>query len=505
MFFVLRATAASILALGLGAQEADLARLRKDVFAMADPAMEGRATGTPGQRKAAEYLASRFKDAGLLPLNNSGSYTFPYTLVRTRIDAGASTFLMGKTSLKVGEDILTVRTQAASGEILFLGYGIHAPEMHWDDYAQADVKGRWVAMWEGTPEFSQKFNPEGWGRVGQTETKLEAARKAGAAGCIFIQTRPDKEAGFGRMRLFLERSAKRGLITLKGGAARESQTFWLSAEAAKSLHLELKGGAQPGPARAMGAFAYTPKTTQEDVPASNVMGQIPGTDPKLQDEFIVLSAHHDHVGMEGGKLHPGADDNASGTAAILEVARLLKDAKPKRSILVLSVSGEEIGLWGSQAFVNAPPVELARIRADINLDMVGRGPLGELCVTPAKIDNAVASLTRDARAVAFQNGVKLNTEADQYWLRSDHYTFAKRGIPAIFFFGGMHKDYHEPSDTPDRIVFEKLAQVVRLARDLTLRVANAPEPPKLLPKGEWETWAWPSPIPASPLPVAKPR
>ena len=497
MLLSLRIAAALVSVCCLSAQDPDLTRLRKDVYALADPSMEGRATGTEGQRKAAKYLSQQFRDAGLAPLNNlSGAdpYSLPYVLVRTKLDASGSIFLMGKTALKVGEDILTTRTQAASGDLLFIGYGIHAPDLKWDDWASLELKGRWVAMWEGKPEFTESVNAEAWRRAGQTETKLEWARKAGVMGCVFIQERSDKRAGFGRMRAFLSRSGKRGQLSLKGGAVRESQAFWLSAEAAKVFQLELKPLTKPGPPRALGTFTYAPKITAEEISTSNLAAVIPGSSPELKGDFIVLSAHHDHLGLEGGKLHPGADDNASGTAAILEVARLLKDSKPKRSILVLSVSGEEIGLWGSQAFVDAPPVPLSRIKADINVDMVGRNAVDELSVTPAQIEGAVSTLTRDARDLASRQGIKLNQEADKYWTRSDHYTFAKRGIPCIFFFGGMHGDYHEPTDTPDKINFEKLARVVRLARDLTLQVANAVEQPKLLPKDAWVSWTWPLPL-----------
>ena len=497
MALSLRIAAALVSVCCLSAQDPDLTRLRKDVYALADPSMEGRATGTEGQRKAAKYLSQQFREAGLPPLKNSGGadpYSLPYVLVRTHLDASGSIFLMGKTALKVGEDILTTRTQGASGDLLFIGYGIHAPDLKWDDWASLELKGRWVAMWEGKPEFTESVNAEAWRRAGQTETKLEWARKAGAAGCVFIQERSDKRAGFGRMRAFLSRSGKRGQLSLKGGAVRESQVFWLSAEAAKVFQLELKPQMKPGSPRALGTFTYAPKITTEEISTSNLAAVIPGSSPELKDDFIVLSAHHDHLGLEGGKLHPGADDNASGTAAILEVARLLKDSKPKRSILVLSVSGEELGLWGSQAFVDAPPVPLSRIKADINVDMVGRNAVDELSVTPAQIEGAVGTLTRDARDLAPRQGIKLTLEADKYWTRSDHYTFAKRGIPCIFFFGGMHGDYHEPTDTPDKINFEKMTRVVRLARDLVLQVANAVEQPKLLPKDAWVSWAWPSPF-----------
>lgn len=460
--------------------------------------MEGRATGTEGQRKALKYISQQFREAGLAPIKEPGNpggadpYALPYVLVRTKLDAGSSSFLLGKASLQVGEDILTARTQAASGELLFIGYGIHAPDLKWDEYAGLDPKGRWLAMWEGQPSTADGAE-DAWRRAGQSEAKLEWARRAGAAGCLFIQTRPDKTAGFGRMRLFLNRFGKRGRYSIKGGAVQESQIFWMSAGAAKSFQLDVRPLAKPEPPRALGSFTYAPKITTEEISASNLAAVIPGVSPELKNEFIVLSAHHDHLGMENGKLHPGADDNASGTAAILEAARLLKDSKPNRSILVLSVSGEEIGLWGSQAFVDAPPVELSRIKADINVDMVGRNATDELSVTPAQIEGAVGTLTRDARTLASRQGIRLNLEADKYWTRSDHYTFAKRGIPCIFFFGGMHGDYHETTDTPDKIDFEKVARVVRLARDLALQVANADEQPKLLPKDVWTTWVWPQP------------
>ncbi len=511
MTFILRAVCAAFIAVSLTSQTPDQAKLREDVFTLASPAMEGRATGTEGQRRAAEYLAKRFAEVGLSPLKGPGiggsnPYSFSYTLLRTRVDEQGGTFRIGKVSFKVGQDVLTSRTQGAGGEVVFIGYGLHIPVAQRDDFAGLSLKGKWAVVLEGAPDL-KGTEPEGWAQAAKSETKLQEARALGVEGVIFIQTRPDKEAGFGRMRIYLDRAANRGTLSLKGSPARESQTFWLSAGSLKALSLDVKTDVRtwesekPMAARNLGTLAYQPKLAQEELPASDLIGLIPGTDPILKDEFIVLSAHHDHVGMEGGKLHPGADDNASGTAAILEVARLLKDSKPKRSILVLSVSGEELGLWGSQAFLAAPPVELSRIKADINLDMVGRNAVNEVCVTPARVEGAVGTLTQEARAIALRQGLKLTLEADQYWYRSDHYTFAKRGIPSIFFFGGMHADYHQPSDTPDKINFEKLARVVSLARELVLNVANAEEPPKCLPKATWSAWTWPSPT----SPVMKPR
>ncbi len=468
--------------------------------------MEGRATGTAGQRKAAEYLAQRFLEAGLVAFNpggGPGAFLLPYTLTRSLRNEAATAFQIGGLSFKAGEDVLTAATQPLAGEVIFIGYGIHAPHLGWNDPAGEGLKGRWLAMWEGGPDRPADPRSKEWEAVSRTEAKLEWARKLGAAGCLFVQVRPDREAGLGRFRVALNQANERGQLAIKGAPTRGPVTFWLSAHAGKELGIERKAGAAPGPPQALGAFTYAPSVLTVEIPASNVVGLIPGTDPKLKEEFIVLSAHHDHVGLEGGKMHPGADDNASGTAAILEVARLLRDAQPRRGILVLSVSGEEIGLWGSQAFAVAPPVALDHIQADINLDMIGRNAIDELNVTPAFLDGAVGTLTRDARLLGARQGIRLLAEADKYWYRSDHYSFAKQGIPAIFFFGGMHTDYHEASDTPDKINFAKVARVVALARDLALRVANAPEAPAILPRTEWSSWVWPSPIRPS-IPIQPP-
>jgi Zn-dependent M28 family amino/carboxypeptidase len=248
------------------------------------------------------------------------------------------------------------------------------------------------------------------------------------------------------------------------------------------------GKAQP--AKSLGLWKYRLAQIKEPVAASNLAGLVPGTDPKLKNEIIVVSAHHDHLGHHEGKVYYGADDNGSGTSGILELARQVAHAKPKRTILFLSVSGEENGLLGSAAFLAAPPLDLARIKADINLDMIGRGKDEELHVTPAKIDGAVTTLTLEARKAAEKRGIALGAGAEAYWTRSDHYNFVKKGIPALFFFAGMHEDYHQPTDTVDKINFAKMARIVGLSKDLVLAVANAKETPLPVAKEVYEAWTW---------------
>jgi hypothetical protein len=232
----------------------------------------------------------------------------------------------------------------------------------------------------------------------------------------------------------------------------------------------------------------SPRFGEDD--ASDVVGVLPGQDPALAGEYVFVTAHFDHLGDEDGTLYPGADDDASGTAGLLEVMRLLREAAPRRSIAFLGVSGEEEGLLGSEAFLAEPPIPLAAIKADINMDMIGRGRAGELHVMPARRTGYVTTLTQDARSLASAHGITLSAGIEGYWQDSDHYSFARRAIPAICFNTGLHADYHQPTDTPDKIDYAKLTTAVKIVRDLALRTANADAAPAVLPPAVWRTWLW---------------
>lgn len=224
--------------------------------------------------------------------------------------------------------------------------------------------------------------------------------------------------------------------------------------------------------------------------ASDVVGVLPGRDPALRGEYVFITAHFDHLGTRWGSLYPGADDNASGSAGLLEVMRLLREADPRRTIAFLGVSGEEEGLLGSEAFLDRPPLPLAAIKADINMDMIGRGRAGELHVMPARRAGQVTTLVQDARALAARHGITLSCGIERFWRDSDHYSFARRAIPSICFNTGIHADYHRPSDTPDKIDYGKLTTAVKIVRDLALATANADAAPAVLAPRVWHAWAW---------------
>lgn len=210
-------------------------------------------------------------------------------------------------------------------------------------------------------------------------------------------------------------------------------------------------------------FHFTYKVPYHGFNSSNLVGLIPGTDPVLKDEFIVFSAHYDHIGKDNyGVIVPGANDNASGVAGILEAARILLASHPKRSILFLAVSGEEMGLYGSAAFATAPPVPVERIVANINLDMIGRGQPGQYYVTPAAVAGKVTTLVKDTR----------------------------RNIPTVFLHDGEDQDYHVPGDTADKIDYPKMTELVRLAADVGYVTANAAERPQTVSEVEYKSWTW---------------
>ncbi|HJU84004.1 MAG TPA: M28 family peptidase [Holophagaceae bacterium] len=496
----LRSAAPLFLAVLLPAQAPapDVARMHADLFFLAGPECRGRATGQPGQRLAAAYIARRMKENGLAPLQGPGMggatpYHFPYRLQHSTLDLAATTLRCGSASLLAGKDFIPMMPPVSvEGDALFLGYGVHAPDLGWDDYKGVEAKGRFVVVLSGHPHALDGRSEDERLRL---RAKIKAARDAGALGLVEVQ--PWTEANRPVRELMLDWAAES--YSLEGRAPRSRNALTMSESAALAAGLDAAQARRqqdaapaPLPPRGLGHWRYEPKVREDTVEASDLAALIPGQDPKVRDEVVVVSAHHDHVGFQGGAEHPGADDNASGTVGILEAGRILAKAHPRRSILILSVSGEELGLFGSEAFLDHSPIPLPRLKADINIDMVGREGLSDLTVTPSRIPSAVGTLTERARALAPAHGFSLRPDADPFWERSDHYNFFKRGIPAVFFFDGMTADYHKPGDTPDKIDLAKVAKVVTLVRDLALDVANAEDTPKPLPDSTWASWTWPT-------------
>ena len=238
-------------------------------------------------------------------------------------------------------------------------------------------------------------------------------------------------------------------------------------------------------------ISVTQEMRQVDEMAPNVVGILRGSDPVLRDEYVVFSAHLDHVGVgaadaSGDSIYNGADDNASGSSAVMEVAEAMasQPERPRRSMVFVLVSGEEKGLWGSDHFRKEPPVPADRMVADINIDMVGRNWADTVVVIGREHSNLGEALARVSRAHPELDMAAIDDlwPEERFFFRSDHYNFARRGVPALFFFNGVHKDYHEPSDSPEKINSEKAARIARLVFYLGLEIADAQERPRWNPE-----------------------
>jgi hypothetical protein len=227
----------------------------------------------------------------------------------------------------------------------------------------------------------------------------------------------------------------------------------------------------------------------ESLTAPNTVGILEGSDPVLRKEYLVYSAHMDHIGITPGRadsVNNGADDDASGTAGVMELAEAFSrpGARPKRSIIFLTVSGEEKGLWGSRYFSEHPAVPIGRIVADLNIDMIGRNWRDTIVAIGKEHSDLGTTLERVNRAHPELRMTAIDDRwpEEQFYFRSDHYNFARKGVPILFFFNGVHPDYHQVTDSPDKIDSEKEARILRLLFHLGREIGNARERPKWNPK-----------------------
>lgn len=263
----------------------------------------------------------------------------------------------------------------------------------------------------------------------------------------------------------------------------EEVARWIASEF-RSMGLE-PGGDDDG------YLHWYPVPDSSGARAPNVVGILPGSDPALRDEYLVYSAHMDHVGVrspdaDGDSIYNGADDDASGTAAVMEIAEAMASLRlaPRRSTIFLAVSGEERGLWGSEAFVTRPPVPVDAMVANLNLDMVGRN-WSDTIVAIGREHSSLGATLAEVNARHPELGMTAIDDLwpeERFYFRSDHYNFARNGVPVLFFFNGTHEDYHRPSDELERIDADKTARIARLLFYLGLQVGDAASPPEWDPE-----------------------
>lgn len=435
--------------------------LKTHLYILAGPEMEGRETGTEGQRKAAEYLKQQFQRIGIAPANN-GNYEQFYplykdTLKEAAVTVNSKSFEFGKDFSAALNNIIT--TQQFFSEVVYMG----------KIDTTTDIRGKAVVIVAKNGTQLPAFND-----INKLYSRQPAA-------VLFVVNNVDKQPSprAGRLSFNLYRNRQTPLVVRISEAMGEALLKADFANA-KAQTLETKTVAT----ELMLHFKKDYEITQ----ASNVLGMIEGTDKK--DEWVIISAHYDHVGIIGGKIHPGADDDGSGTVGVLEVAEAFAKAKaagkgPRRSILFLAVSGEEKGLWGSAYYANNPVYPLEKTSIDINIDMIGRKDDNLKSLDSNNHVYLIGDDKLSSQLTPFVDSInkmyiniitdrKYNDPKDpnRLYYRSDHYNFAAKGVPIVFFFDGIHKDYHKPSDTPDKINYDLHEKRTRLVFFLAWDAAN---------------------------------
>ncbi len=419
---------------------------RADIFFIASDELRGRDTPSRGLRIAARYIRARLERLGFQPGAPEGSFFWNYTLTQNTLDEEntfATYTVDGVTRrLAFGRDYFLFPTslQNRDGEGGILFGGTFAD----DDTQGVDFGGHWVLLRPGT-------------RV--SKRRSESAAKAGVLGFLVPAKAGAEKSVADAFQRYTSYMRKPSLFTPR---ANRLPSLHLSEELSQSLwsdDLEV-GDSLPG------TFRESWKIEAKPVELENVCGLWPGSDPVLRNEVIIISAHYDHIGVSSnGEINNGADDNGSGTTGLMAIAEALEAYGPmRRTVLLLWVSGEEKGLLGSAAWTKDPwlPEGMHPI-CDLNIDMIGRNAPDEIGITPTKQRREYNLLTRLVEKHMGEEGFNTLNSADAYWARSDHANFSQNlHIPVAFLFSDVHEDYHQPTDTPDKIDVGKLTRVARL-------------------------------------------
>jgi hypothetical protein len=474
--------------------------LRMHLQFLASKELGGRYTLSPGFAIAARYLASRLEAYGFKGAGEHGDFLQTFQVISSKADTAKSSLEITAgtktTSYHFGDFYIGAGgVGAAEGQVVFVGSGISSSAQKHDDYAGLDVKGKVVLIVPGTPAGIDGSKLE------ENESGEGAAQAHGAVGLLqlpqqrmleFMKNKSFQERIAGRESVRLARDSEGKLPTVTLGPA-------LAEEIMSAIGLDLKNVYDMGhnhklqPKKLDMSTKMNVSMQVTTVNTQNVAAVLEGTDPVLKNEYVVFSAHYDHLKTSpSGEIYPGADDDGSGTTAILAIAHAMSLERPKRSVLVMFHAGEELGLLGSEYNTDyAPAVPLDKMVVDLNIDMIGRSkPSGDhdaadehltdansvYLVGSNRISGELHQLSEETNS-QFQK-LKLDyyynnpDNPERIYYRSDHWNYAKHGVPVIFYFDGVHVDYHRPTDTVDKIDFDKMTKITRLVFETGWRIAN---------------------------------
>ncbi len=482
---------------------------------IASDEMEGRDTPSRGLDTTAGYLASQLSRWGLKPAGDNGTYFQRIALRRNKLDPAQTRVEFNNQTFNYGEDFLaTAAAGSASGQLVYVGHGWVIKAKNIDAYQGLDVKDKIVVIVGGglpkgvTPADIGGKQGEDW------EIPVPAARKRGAKAVISVPSF-QTWANWAQSR---QNSTERGSVSVEKFQNPNNTPFIAITASPRLLNALFQGEKFNGTVifnravandpvegfelKAEKKFSFTVGIKTEPVGTQNVVAVLEGSDPTLKNEYVAIGAHYDHVGIgtpvNGDAIYNGADDDGSGTTAVLAMAEAFaRGPRPKRSILFIWHAGEEKGLWGSQYFTDYPTIPLSQVITELNIDMIGRTkkegdkpanqPLpkpGEIYLIGSKLMSTELGEISEAVNKSYLN-LSFNYKYDdpkdpeQFFYRSDHFNYARKGVPIIFYMDGVHEDYHRPSDTADKIDYQNMEKVTRTVYATAWELANRPTRPRV--------------------------
>lgn len=473
--------------------QSETSMLKKHVEFLASDELEGRLPGEPGNFKAAEYILNQFKQIGLAPLNGNFKQEFPFitgtglagnneTYVNTivkRPGVPESMWKSVKRNWELGNDWQPMRFSkngTVEGKLVFAGHGVSAKELNYDDYANIDVKGKIVIVLTDSSEDVAQW--QFLSEYRSLRYKTENAAKHGAAGIILVKKQSDSANVWYRMT---PEAVKwnNDIVVIQANRLSIAK-FFPREQALYPLEKEITEKKQPKTFELEDiTISITVNLEQAEKQIPNIMGMVPGTNPKKSNEYLVVGAHFDHIGWgkdssrfkspywaPGYKIHNGADDNASGTAALIELARTIKNSPLENPVIFVAFNAKEFGTVGSSFFVKNPPVPSNNMVFILNLDMVGRMGGGRLNALGAASSAMIDTLID----VVSESNVKIH-KIGREEVRGDHYNFYDANIPFVLLTTGTHNDFHRPTDTAEKIQYGSLTRITNFSEKLLRSVS----------------------------------
>lgn len=460
--------------------------LKQHIYFLASDSLKGRKPGTPEAEIAAKYIRDQFVGYGLSPVGDDG---YQYFNVTTSVEPGSGNVLEVGAWQGIYDSTFQLMPFTSNGtlnaEVVFAGFGLEVDQdsLKWNDYEGLDVSGKWVLVLRGDPEPDKEESL--FASTGSDRDKALAAKDHGASGVIFVNGPQFGESDKLMPQSFNRVTAGAGVLAININRVLANELLSNTGLTINQLEDSIRKVMQPVHLSINNNLNATTDLHRVEVTTCNVVAMLPGNDPELKDEYVVIGGHYDHLGMGGPgsgsrmpdsiAVHNGADDNASGTAAVLELAELLSSRKDelKRSVVFMAFGAEEMGLLGSQFFASNPLYDLKQVKLMLNFDMIGRLNAEKPTLMIGGTGTAVET---EEILKAWEEGSEMGfNHAPEGYGSSDHASFYGAGVPVLFFFTGAHQDYHTPLDDADMINYEGEKAILDFTVPLVVDLINRQE------------------------------